>query len=95
MFTSIIWSQSCTLPRLSGERHETGVVDDHVHAAVDLYGMINERFDLITAGDIGLHDGVMAERRLPSEDLEPVGATRPRTSLAPCRASSRAVASPQ
>ena len=57
--------------------------------------MINERFDLITAGDIGLHDGVMAERPLSSEDLEPVEATRPRTSLAPCRASSRAVASPR
>src|SRR5215218_6226189 len=57
-----------------GERHETGVVEHHVHAAVNLRRPIDERLHLLTIGHVGLYDRLLAETELVGQGVEPVHA---------------------
>ena len=53
MFTSIIRFHSSTLSfRQGGQRHDTGVVDHHVHPAVGVGGVGDELLDVSGVGDI-------------------------------------------
>ena len=44
-------------------RHQAGVVDDHVDAAVRLHRVIDKALDLLAVGHVGLH----RRRPRPSE----------------------------
>ena len=57
-------------------RHEAGVVDDHVDAAVRLHSAIHQALDLLARSDVGLNDSVLAERQLLGERLKPVETAR-------------------
>ena len=75
-------------------RHQAGIVDDHIHAAVRLHGVLDETFHLAGIGHVRLHRGLVAELELPGERLQLVETGAPSTSFAPSPASRRAAASP-
>ena len=60
----------------TGVRHEPGVVDDHVDAAVRLHRAVHQTLDLIALGHIGLNDSAGAERKRLGDCLKPVEAPR-------------------
>ena len=53
------------------ERHQAGVVDDHVDAPVGLHGTVHETPDLLVLRHVCLHGGVVAQRQLSGERLKP------------------------
>src|SRR5215213_9203172 len=65
------------------ERHQAGVVDDRVDAPMGLHGVVHEMPDLLVVAHVGLHDGLVAERELAGERLEPFETPRAQHELRP------------
>ena len=65
------------------ERHQAGVVDDHVDAPVRLHGAVDEALDLGALGHVGPHDRVASQRQLVGQRLKPVEAPRAQHQLRP------------
>ena len=53
-------------------RHQAGIVDDHVDAAVQPDGVIDQVFDLIDLRYVGFDDGIRAQAEVGRDRLQPV-----------------------
>jgi hypothetical protein len=76
-------------------RHQAGIVDDDIDAAMQPNGVVDQAFDLIDLCYVGLDDGVAAEAEFVGIAFSRSRRRAPRTSLAPSRARRLAAASPR
>jgi len=53
-------------------RHQAGIVDDHVDAAVQPDGVIDQVFDLIDLRYVGFDDGICAQAEVGRDRVQPV-----------------------
>jgi hypothetical protein len=75
-------------------RHQAGVVENRIDAAMHRDRPVNQQLDLLTLGDIGLHDSFRRKTKLGGQGVQTVEPAGAITSFAPSAARRRAVASP-
>lgn len=57
------------------QRHDAGVVEQHVNAAIEVKGALRQRLHLCEVGDVGPHAMVVADAEFVGELMQAVEAT--------------------